>query len=101
MKDPRSPATAISRPSFSSHATGERSLVSRLGKLRCGLVPRIVGMVVIVVIPTGGLISAVMVRQNQNKLREKIIANNLASAALAAEFAHHYIEGTQIECWWI
>jgi len=64
--------------------------------MRVGLVPRIVGLVVIVAILTGGLISAVMVRQNQDILREQIIANNLASADLAAEFAYRYVEGVEI-----
>lgn len=98
MKDSRPPVTAaaISRPSLGCAVTGKRSLFSRPGKTRVGLVPRIVGLVVIVAILTGGLISAVMVRQNQDILREQIIANNLASADLAAEFAYRYVEGVEI-----
>ena len=69
---------------------------SRVSKFRFGLVPQVIVLVVVVVVLVGGLISAVMVRQSQQTLRERIIANNLASADLAAEFARHYIEGTQI-----
>jgi signal transduction histidine kinase/DNA-binding response OmpR family regulator len=69
---------------------------SPMRKFRFGLVPQVIALVVVVVVLVGGLISAVMVRQSQQTLREQIIANNLASADLAAEFARHYIEGTQI-----
>ena len=70
--------------------------LSRAAKLRFGLVPQVISLVVLTVVLVGGLISAVMVRQIQNTVREQIIANNLASAELAAEFAHNYIDGTQI-----
>ena len=66
------------------------------GGFRVGLVPQITGLVVFTVVLAGGLISAVMVRQSENTVREQIIANNLGSAELAAEFAYHYIEGTQV-----
>lgn len=61
-----------------------------------GLVPRIVGLVASVAILTGGLIAMVMARQHRDTLLEQIIANNLASADLAAEFAYGYMEGAQM-----
>src|SRR5581483_1780638 len=60
--------------------------------LRFGLVAQVVTVVVLV----GGLISSMMLSRSQSTLREQIIANNLASADLAAELAHRYIEGTQM-----
>ena len=70
--------------------------LSRKAKFRFGLVAQVVILVVLAVLLVGGIISAVMVRQSQNILREQIMANNLASAELAAEFAHRYMEGTQM-----
>jgi signal transduction histidine kinase/DNA-binding response OmpR family regulator len=85
----------MNRNRFSSLLASLRSL-SHIVKFRFGLVPQVISLVVLAVLLVGGLISAVMVRQSQSTLREQIIANNLASAELAAEFARHYIEGTQI-----
>jgi len=76
-------------------ARAKQDLMARLA-FRFGLAPQIVTVVVLVVVLVGGLISAVMLRQSQNTLREQIITNNLASVDLAAELAHRYIEGTQI-----
>lgn len=73
-----------------------RSLVARINRLRYGLAPQFITLVMAAVVLVGGLISAVMVHQSQNTLREQIVANNLAGIDLAAEFAHRYIEGTQI-----
>jgi hypothetical protein len=70
--------------------------LSRVVKLRFGLVPQVISLGVLAVLLAGGLISAGMVRQSQNTLREQTIANDLASAELAAEFPRHSIEGTQI-----
>ncbi len=64
--------------------------------LRFGLVAQVVTVVVLVVVLVGGLISSMMLSRSQSTLREQIIANNLASADLAAELAHRYIEGTQM-----
>jgi signal transduction histidine kinase/DNA-binding response OmpR family regulator len=77
-------------------ARTDRTPMTLFSRFRFGLVPQIVTVVVLVVVLVGGLISAVMLRQSQNTLREQIITNNLASVDLAAELAHRYIEGTQI-----
>jgi signal transduction histidine kinase/DNA-binding response OmpR family regulator len=53
-------------------------------------------LVVTAALLAGGVVTAVMMRQSHDALREQIIANDLASADLAAEFAHTYIDGTKI-----
>lgn len=79
---------------FLNHPTA--MLAVQLSRLRYGLVPQVVTLIVVIVVVVGGLISAVMVRQNQNTERQQITAHNLASAELAAEFASNYIDSAQI-----
>lgn len=76
-------------------ARAKQHLMARL-PFRFGLAPQVITLVVTTVVLVGGIISAVMLRRSQSILREQIIANNLAAIDLAAEFAHRYIEGTQI-----
>ncbi|HEX9263490.1 MAG TPA: response regulator [Candidatus Binatia bacterium] len=77
-------------------ARPDRSLMLRVRHLRYGLAAQVITLVVAALVLVSGLISAVMMRQSQNAVREQIIANNLASVDLATEFAHRYIESTQI-----
>jgi signal transduction histidine kinase/DNA-binding response OmpR family regulator len=96
MKGRKPSISATSQAPLALSAIGRDARRWSLWKGHVGLVPRIVGLVVLVVILTGGLISTVIVRQSRDTLREQTIANNLASAELLAEFAYRYMEGTQM-----
>jgi len=85
------PPNAIVQP-----AAGLPAWIARAGQIRIGLAVQVITLVVVAVVVAGGVIGAVLLREGQNMLREQIIANNLAAADLAAEFASRYIEGTQL-----
>ncbi|HTF91842.1 MAG TPA: hypothetical protein VK632_02295, partial [Verrucomicrobiae bacterium] len=77
-------------------AAGLPAWIARAVQIRIGLAVQVITLVVVAVVVAGGVIGAVLLRDGQNMLREQIIATNLASADLAAEFASRYIEGTQL-----
>jgi signal transduction histidine kinase/DNA-binding response OmpR family regulator len=77
-------------------ARPEGGLMTYIGQFRFRLTPQLITLVVLAVLLVGGILSAIMARQSQTILREQIIASNLASAELAAEFAYRYVEGTQL-----
>ena len=52
--------------------------------LRIGLGPRLVLLVIVAVLISGGLVGAVLIQQSRNTLREQIIGNNLATHKPAA-----------------
>lgn len=76
-------------------AAGLSAWIARAVQIRIGLAVQVITLVVVAVVVAGGVIGAVLLREGQNMLREQIIANNLAAADLAAEFASRYIEGIQ------
>ncbi|MEA2659616.1 MAG: hypothetical protein QOF64_2212, partial [Candidatus Binatota bacterium] len=84
------PPNAIVHP-----AAGLPAWIARAVQIRIGLAVQVITLVVVAVVVAGGVIGAVLLRDGQNMLREQIIANNLATADLAAEFASRYIEGVQ------
>ena len=52
--------------------------------LRLGLGPRLVLLVIVAVLVSGGLVGAVLIQRSRAILREQIIANNLAAHKPAA-----------------
>ena len=76
-------------------ARPEGELTTIAARIRFSLVPQVILLVVSAALLAGGLVSIVMARQSQTALREQIIANNLAAADLAAEFAWRYVQGAE------
>jgi signal transduction histidine kinase/DNA-binding response OmpR family regulator len=64
--------------------------------IRYSLVPQVIALVVLAVLLGGGIVSLIMVRQNQQALRENIIADNMTAADLTAEFAWRFMEGAMM-----
>ena len=56
----------------------------RYTSLRIGLGPRLVILMILAVLISGGLVGAVLIQRSRNTLREQIIANKLAAHKPAA-----------------
>jgi signal transduction histidine kinase len=64
-------------------------------RLRLGLAPRLIGLVVLTALFTGGLVGLALIESSRGALREQILLSDLAAADLAAKFAANYIEGAE------
>lgn len=63
--------------------------------LRQRLAPRLIGLVMLTALVTGGLLGLMLIQSSRSIMREEILAKNLATADLVAKFAANYIEGAQ------
>jgi len=68
---------------------------SMLQRLRLGLAPRLIGLVVMAALVTGGLVGVLLIQNSRTVVREAILEKNLAAAGLVAKFAENYIEGAE------
>jgi hypothetical protein len=68
---------------------------SKLRRLRLGVAPQLIGLVVTVALVTGGLIGVVLTQNSRTVVREDILAKNLATADLIVRFAANYVEGAR------
>ncbi len=60
-----------------------------------GLGPRLVALIALAALLAGGLVGLVAARSSRDALRAAIMANNLATADLAAEFVAQYVQAAQ------
>lgn len=60
-----------------------------------GLVPKIVAIMIVVAVATGGLIGITLTGTSRHELRRSLLDGNLAHADLAAEFATNYVKVIQ------
>jgi diguanylate cyclase (GGDEF)-like protein/PAS domain S-box-containing protein len=63
--------------------------------LKLGLAPRLIALVVLVAIASGGLAGLVLTNTSRNALRDEILRNNLSHADLAAQFTSNYISAVE------
>lgn len=77
-------------------AKPEGGVLKMFATIRHSLVPQVIALVVLAVLLGGGIVSLIMVRQNQQALRKNIIADNMTAADLTAEFAWRFMEGAMI-----
>ena len=64
-------------------------------RLLRGLQTRLIGMVVLIALVAGGLVSVTAILNSRKVMREQIITSNLAAADMAAKLSANYIEGAE------
>jgi signal transduction histidine kinase len=64
-------------------------------RLWAGLGPRVVGLSMLAVLVTGGLIGTLVIESSRSTLRADILARNLGTADLAGNLATSFVEGAE------
>jgi PAS domain S-box-containing protein len=64
-------------------------------RLSVGLGPRVIGLAVLAVLVTGGLIGTFVIQNARSFLREDILGRNLGTADLAGNLAVSFVEGAE------
>jgi PAS domain S-box-containing protein len=64
-------------------------------RFRMGLGQRIIGLALLAVVVTGGLIGALVIDSSRATLRSDILSNNLSTAELAGKLATSFVEGAE------
>jgi PAS domain S-box-containing protein len=58
--------------------------------------PRVVGLVLLAVVVTGGLIGGLMIDSSREAIRENILSHNLSAADVAGDLATQFVEGAEV-----
>ena len=64
-------------------------------RLRWGLAPRMIGLIILAAIVSGGLVGIALTYTSRNELRRNVLDSNLAHADLAAQYASNYVKAIQ------
>jgi PAS domain S-box-containing protein len=64
-------------------------------RLWTGLGPRVIGLVLLAVLVTGGLTGWLVVQNSRSVVRENILSHNLATVSVAGDLAAQFVEGAE------